>query len=350
MQSLLIKNYLYCDNFKNVKIEEMNRYRTGRYDYMSKNVSRVEEILNVCEETKETCKDFKNPKLWEELQSLSNKKNAVLMSFVASYVPKRVSPVRRMQASIGVLEELGIEMCLDEIQSKTKAKKLLLVINSYGGDIRASFKVAKALSESFDEITVFVPHIAASGGTLIAISGNKLVMGRMSQLTLIDPQIQYGEDDRWISARNMASAFGRLNTYFKEKFELDVAYPMRALVEKMDPVLLEEWYDLINTVKYYGKEILKKHSYSEAKIERILDFLILSHYTHNFVIDYEKAKDLFGTKTVIHSSRVKEEWKVLKQWISEFLLKEENKHFIRYILPKKRKVKNKRKKKKGKRR
>lgn len=38
---------------------------------------------------------------------------------------------------------------------------------------------------------------------------------------------------------------------------------------------------------------------------------------------------------IIHSSKFKKDWEILKQWISEFLLREESKHFIRYVVPRK---------------
>ena len=37
---------------------------------------------------------------------------------------------------------------------------------------------------------MFIPHIAASKGTLIALVGNKIVMGEMAHLSPIDVQAQ----------------------------------------------------------------------------------------------------------------------------------------------------------------
>ena len=51
------------------------------------------------------------------------------------------------------------------------------MVNSPGGLVQSSYKVARASRKTFKEISVFVPHIAASGGTLLALTGNKIVMG-----------------------------------------------------------------------------------------------------------------------------------------------------------------------------
>ncbi len=59
--------------------------------------------------------------------------------------------------------------------------------------MQSSYKIAHALRKTFNKIIVFVRHIAASGGTLLALTGNKIVMGMMSQLSPLDPQAESEE-------------------------------------------------------------------------------------------------------------------------------------------------------------
>ncbi len=63
------------------------------------------------------------------------------------------------------------------------------MLQSYGRDVNSAYTIAKVLRKNFKNITVFVPQIAASGATLIAISADKIVMGELSKLSPIDPQI-----------------------------------------------------------------------------------------------------------------------------------------------------------------
>ena len=93
---------------------------------------------------------------------------------------------------MGLSEEFALETAINQIHTKTDARKLLLTVNSHGGLIQVSYKIARALWKAFEEIIVFVPHIAASGETLLALTGNKIVMGMMSQLSSLDPQAQNG--------------------------------------------------------------------------------------------------------------------------------------------------------------
>ena len=70
-------------------------------------------------------------------------------------------------------------------------RKLYLLVNSHGGSVSSSFKIAMAIRRFFDDITVFVPHVATSGGTILALAGNRIRMGMMSRLSPVDVQIVY---------------------------------------------------------------------------------------------------------------------------------------------------------------
>ena len=105
---------------------------------------------------------------------------------------------------MGLSEEFAVETAINHIQTRTDVRKLLLLVNSPGGLVQSSYKIARALRKAFKEIIVFVPHIAASGGTLLAVTGNKIVMGMMSQLSPLDPQAQIG--DGAVSANSVVDA------------------------------------------------------------------------------------------------------------------------------------------------
>ena len=92
----------------------------------------------------------------------------------------------------------------------------------------SSYKIACALKNSFDEIVVFVPHIAASGGTLITLGCNQIVMGMLSNLSPIDVQTYH--KGMMVSANSLNKAFGKLQNYFKDKEEADAPYPYIAFI------------------------------------------------------------------------------------------------------------------------
>lgn len=69
------------------------------------------------------------------------------------------------------------------------SKGLDLILHTPGGDIAATESLVYYLKKMFgDDIRVFIPQIAMSAGTMIALSSKEIVMGKHSNLGPIDPQ------------------------------------------------------------------------------------------------------------------------------------------------------------------
>jgi ClpP class serine protease len=64
-----------------------------------------------------------------------------------------------------------------------------LVLHTPGGLVLPSLQVAFAIKQRPGKVTVFVPHYAMSGGTLIALAADEIVMSRHAVLGAIDPQV-----------------------------------------------------------------------------------------------------------------------------------------------------------------
>lgn len=64
-----------------------------------------------------------------------------------------------------------------------------LILHTPGGLVIASEQIAMALKGHNAKVTVFVPHYAMSGGTLVALAASEIVMDRNAVLGPIDPQL-----------------------------------------------------------------------------------------------------------------------------------------------------------------
>src|ERR671923_695114 len=64
-----------------------------------------------------------------------------------------------------------------------------LILHTPGGLVLAAEQIAKALVEHKGKVTVFVPHYAMSGGTLIALAADEIVMDSNAVLGPVDPQV-----------------------------------------------------------------------------------------------------------------------------------------------------------------
>ena len=81
------------------------------------------------------------------------------------------------------------EEVLRAIQLTDDDVPLDIVLHTPGGLVLAATQIARAIRAHRGKVTVFVPHYAMSGGTLIALAADEIVMCRHSVLGPIDPQL-----------------------------------------------------------------------------------------------------------------------------------------------------------------
>lgn len=274
-----------------------------------------------------------DPKIYEEIQTTLNEDTAAL-AFIAPYLPKKISPKRIIHASISIPEELEIEDSIIEIKNQ-KIKNLYLLLNSFGGGVSSSYKIAKMIRNNFEEITVFIPHIAASGATLIALVGNKLVMGEMSHLTPIDLQME--RNGKFYSVNAMIRSFGNLNNLFETISEEDAPYPWKAMANKLDPVEFQEWIDASNLMETHARDILNQNKTLCQNLEGIINRLSKGYPTHTYSIILEEAKKILGNEVVLkwdENGEYAKIWNPMRKWLRKYVMEESGLHFVRYIMPK----------------
>jgi ClpP class serine protease len=81
------------------------------------------------------------------------------------------------------------EAILRAIRSTPPEQPIDLILHTPGGLVLAAEQIAHALVERQGKVTVFVPHYAMSGGTLLALCADEVVMDPNAVLGPVDPQI-----------------------------------------------------------------------------------------------------------------------------------------------------------------
>ncbi|HZC68811.1 MAG TPA: ATP-dependent Clp protease proteolytic subunit, partial [Nitrospirales bacterium] len=81
------------------------------------------------------------------------------------------------------------EEVLRAIQMTDDDVPLDIILHTPGGLVLATLQIARAIQAHKGKVTVFVPHYAMSGGTLVALAADEIVMCRHSVLGPIDPQL-----------------------------------------------------------------------------------------------------------------------------------------------------------------
>ncbi|WP_017981076.1 SDH family Clp fold serine proteinase [Methanocaldococcus villosus] len=162
------------------------------------------------------------------------------------------------------------EDILRAIRSAPKDKPIDLIIHTPGGLVLAATQIAKALKEHPAETRVIIPHYAMSGGTLIALAADKIIMDKNAVLGPVDPQLgQY-------PAPSIVRAVERKG------------------VDKVDDktLILEDIArKAINQVQNFIYYLLKD-KYGEDKAKELSKILTEGRWTHDYPITVEEAKKL----------------------------------------------------------
>ena len=91
-----------------------------------------------------------------------------------------------ISSSIGIEDS---EAVLRAIRLTPADQPIDLVLHTPGGLVLAAEQIALALLERTGKVTVVVPHYAMSGGTLLALTADEIVMDPHAVLGPVDPQI-----------------------------------------------------------------------------------------------------------------------------------------------------------------
>jgi len=98
------------------------------------------------------------------------------------------------------LSLLGIPLAryidIDDSQSVLRAirrtppgRAIVMILHTPGGLVLAASQIAQALHDHDGKVTAVVPHYAMSGGTLIALAADEIVIDDHAALGPIDPQL-----------------------------------------------------------------------------------------------------------------------------------------------------------------
>lgn len=118
------------------------------------------------------------------LRLLQKKTGRNTIAYYSGWLQKR-SPQLMGDLAINDNDKNGFMTALSGLDC---SRGLDLILHTPGGDVAATESIIDYLKSKFDDIRVIVPQLAMSGGTMIACSANKILMGKHSSLGPIDPQ------------------------------------------------------------------------------------------------------------------------------------------------------------------
>ena len=168
---------------------------------------------------------------------------------------------------------------------------------------------------------------------MLALTGSRIRMGMMSQLSPVD--ILIGYKDTLVSTNSMLAAKTSLERVLSMKSMEELSYLERHLADAFDPTVLEEVYRTVEMGRVYLDTILEAAGYDEQQRRVMTRKLIFDLPVHEYVIDIDYAKKI-GIKVEDGNTDV-EEWDMMREWLWRYIGQAEDKHFVRYVVPNKKK-------------
>lgn len=150
-----------------------------------------------------------------------------------------------------------------------------LILHTPGGLVLATEQIARALIRHQAKVTVFVPHYAMSGGTMLALSADEIVMDANAVLGPVDPQLG-----------NMAAA-----SVLKvvEQKSIDKIDDQTLIMADLSRKAIQQVQRFVRTLL---KDQVPQPKIAPENVEKIIEALTTGQVTHDYPITVEEATDL----------------------------------------------------------
>jgi len=163
------------------------------------------------------------------------------------------------------------EQVLRAIRMTPKDLPIDFIIHTPGGLALAATQIAQALADHEAPVRVIVPHYAMSGGTLIALAADEIIMDKHAVLGPVDPQL----------GQEPAASIVKIKE-LKKPDEIDDATWVKIDVSEK---ALKQMFENV-------KSLLLKKGYSEEIAEKVAEELSTGKYTHDYPVTVEHLQAL----------------------------------------------------------
>lgn len=201
-----------------------------------------------------------------------------LQAFEADQDARVITMIHRQEAvaflGVGLSRYIDVEdseAVLRAIRKTDPEIPIHLILHTPGGLVLAAEQIARALADHPAQVTVFVPHYAMSGGTLLALAADEVVMDPNAVLGPVDPQLG------GYPAASIQRAVEQ-----KQVDEVDDETLIAADIAEKASRQVED------TVL----ELLAERGVDEDRAREVAEELSSGRYTHDFAIRVEQARSL----------------------------------------------------------
>ncbi len=215
---------------------------------------------------------------WFKKMSLQRAREAAIRTIEERRRSRVITMIHRQEAmgflGIPIFRFINIEdseRVLRAIRMTPDDMPIDFIVHTPGGLALAATQIANALAKHKAPVRVIIPHYAMSGGTLIALSADEIIMDPNAVLGPVDPQIG-----------QMPAA--SILKVLEQKDPKDI--------DDQTLILADVSLKAIKQMKDYLRNLLTTKGMDEEKAERIAQELAEGKFTHDYPLTVDYLKEL----------------------------------------------------------
>jgi hypothetical protein len=209
------------------------------------------------------------------------------------------------QNATGVLAKDFIPIFYSHLQKFDTLERIDVFLFTLGGDTLAAFGLCRHIREFVGDFGCLIPERCHSGGTLIALGANEIVMTKAATLSPIDPsvtgafnpQVEPVPGQRQIVPVSVESVAGFKELVKDWKLDGDgISSAFRLLADKINPLLLGDVYRSRENIPILAEKLLRSHRSDVENIGRIIEELTRKLSPHDYPISRSEARLILGSQ------------------------------------------------------
>jgi ClpP class serine protease len=226
----------------------------------------------------------------------------------------------------------------DHLRRIGKVKKLDLFLYTRGGETDAVMPFVNAIREHCEIFGVLVPFRAHSGGTLICLGADEIVMGPFGELSPIDPTTgnQFSPIDelnpkarKGISVEDVTSymALAKDKNKVGIEDEKNVLEVFKTLSQAVHPLALGHVNRVHTHIRLLADRLLRlgqNRKLGDKKAKEVVDVLTEKLYSHTHAIGRQEARELVDADIVKFASEEEERlmWDLFEEYATLMSLRQ----------------------------
>jgi hypothetical protein len=193
-----------------------------------------------------------------------------------------------------------LDLFVQHLDAMGDPSRISLLLYTRGGDTLASWSIANLIRQFCDEFEVIVPSKAHSGGTLICLSANRVIMTKQATLGPIDPSVNTPLNPQIPGAppdARTSVSVEALNGFLEFVREsvgrrVSLSDAILKLSDQVHPLVLGQAYRARGQIRMLADKLLAQQHASKAESRELLEFLCSGSGSHDYTINRREAENL----------------------------------------------------------